>query len=487
MSESRTQRWLWGVLGVALVLRLTLLAANLRPGGFAHYFTPDSQGYYLLARQLGEHGQFSQFPGAPAEIFRTPGYPLFLAGVLAVYGENFHALVMVQILLDVLLCWLVYRLGTMLISPPVGLVAAAVQAVTPSSVAYSARVLSDGLFALLLTAGLALLVRHLRAARGWHGLLASRVASGTNTACKQAVPPVIFKDLALLALSGLALGAACLVRPAGLPVIGVAALLLLLRPKRPNGTSLSGRLLSIGVFCVAAAACVAPWVARNHARAGYPRLSSVLDYNLFFYNARALIDARPDIALNDRQRLLALLASEPDWPDQALLNDPVFVRQAGDEGRALILAHPLSYLGVHLRATAGVLLPDAPDVLEVAGLTRGERGTLAVLREQGLLAAVRYYFDGQYGALALAVPLVAIWLIKLLAAIGGAAARLRGAGAGVWLVLLVILYFVLSPGPPANARFRVPIEPLLSVLAAVTLEWVLRKIALWWKVVRSEE
>jgi hypothetical protein len=54
-------------------------------------------------------------------------------------------------------------------------------------------------------------------------------------------------------------------------------------------------------------------------------------------------------------------------------------------------------------------------------------------------------------------------------------------------VLLVILYFVLSPGPPANARFRVPIEPLLSVLAAVTLEWVLRKIALWWKVVRSEE
>jgi hypothetical protein len=38
----------------------------------------------------------------------------------------------------------------------------------------------------------------------------------------------------------------------------------------------------------------------------------------------------------------------------------------------------------------------------------------------------------------------------------------------LWL-LLPILYFVLSTGPVGEARFRVPIEPLLCLLAAAAL------------------
>jgi len=48
-------------------------------------------------------------------------------------------------------------------------------------------------------------------------------------------------------------------------------------------------------------------------------------------------------------------------------------------------------------------------------------------------------------------------------------------GAAGWLVLVTIAYFALVPGPVAHARFRVPIAPLLSVVAAAGFVWVLER------------
>jgi hypothetical protein len=39
-------------------------------------------------------------------------------------------------------------------------------------------------------------------------------------------------------------------------------------------------------------------------------------------------------------------------------------------------------------------------------------------------------------------------------------------GAEVWLCLLLVLLAFLLPGPAAHPRFRVPVEPILSVAAA---------------------
>jgi hypothetical protein len=112
-----------------------------------------------------------------------------------------------------------------------------------------------------------------------------------------------------------------------------------------------------------------------------------------------------------------------------------------------------------------VYLPGAPAVLETLGLTRGQRGTSDVLRREGLLAAVRHYFGDNASAIILAVPLVLLLLVKYLAAAGLLRrVRLR-MPAEVYLLLAVVAVTTLLPGPFGLPRYRVPIEPVLSVAA----------------------
>ena len=62
------------------------------------------------------------------------------------------------------------------------------------------------------------------------------------------------------------------------------------------------------------------------------------------------------------------------------------------EAVRIIREHPWVYARIHLLGSLGVFLPAATDVLQTAGITRGERGTVDVLHTQGLVAAVRHYF-----------------------------------------------------------------------------------------------
>ena len=74
----------------------------------------------------------------------------------------------------------------------------------------------------------------------------------------------------------------------------------------------------------------------------------------------------------------------------------------------IVLAHPGGYAMVHLKGCAGFFLPGATAVLEVAGVTRGQLGTLAVLQEQGLPAAARNYFGDDAAAWTIGILLALI-------------------------------------------------------------------------------
>ncbi len=435
MAASMNKPALWIILAGGLLLRASLLVGGWhRPQRF---FTPDSRDYDALARALIERGQFSRDADGKAEIFRTPGYPLLLAGVYSISGKAVQAAICVQVLLDVLLCLLVYRLAEQLCSRRAGLLAAAFQAFCPAAVAASVRLLSGSLFALLMTGAVLALANQLRSRRvGW------------------------------AVLGGLLMGFACLVRPIGLGATGLAAAVLARRLRHWR---------SAAAFAAAAAALVGPWMIRNFARTGYAGLSGVGDYNLFYCNAAALIEADPNLPLSTEQQALMDLAGRPTPPSQQprLLNDSGFLRRCRREGLAIIAAHPLAYVAVHLRTTLNVSLPAATDVLEVAGVTSGGKGMLGVLRREGLPAAVRHYFGGSLWPLWLCAPMVLVMLVKYAAAAAGGVAHVRvRMSPAAWLIVLMLLYFALIPGPVAHARFRVPIEPLLSVAAGAGIAYL---------------
>ena len=154
-------RWLWIILIVAAALRLALLAGAW--GQRERLFTPDSHDYDQLARAMIERGEFTR-TGQP-EIFRTPGYPAFVAGIYWLSGNSAFAVAGAGIVLDTALCLLTFLLGRELISQRVGLVAAAIQAISPVAIVSSVRLLSGGPFALLVTAALLMLIKCIRTSR----------------------------------------------------------------------------------------------------------------------------------------------------------------------------------------------------------------------------------------------------------------------------------------------------------------------------------
>ncbi|MFA5206931.1 MAG: hypothetical protein WC708_21225, partial [Lentisphaeria bacterium] len=150
------------VYGLALALRGGLFWAGAwRPGAF---LAPDSFDYLRLAKGLWRLGVFGRFE---AELFRVPGYPLFLSGFAWLNELAVPAAVAVQAVLDVGLVWVAGRLarewgGGGAVAERAARWGALWQAASVAAAAGACVVLSDSLFALGLAGLLLGMVRATR-------------------------------------------------------------------------------------------------------------------------------------------------------------------------------------------------------------------------------------------------------------------------------------------------------------------------------------
>lgn len=429
------------ILVAAAVVRLGLLAGAWNAP--QRLETPDSDDYIELSDRLARDATFAR-DGRP-EVFRTPGYPFFLTVGAALGAGWWRVIVAVQIALDVLLVYLTFMLGTMLCSRRVGLIAAAFQAVAVVSIASSLRILSDGLFVCMLTLTILLLVHHFKTGRWWS--LLSAAAMG---------------------------GLACYVRPVGLSFCVLAAAVLLFRPRR---------FRRAGAFAAIVLMLIVPWVVRNAITADFIGFSSFASDSMFYYSAPAVVSEVEGISFDQaREKLERELQELSKDLDGRCVRESESILRA--ERRRITLrtlrAHPLTYARIHAVSGTAVWLPGITDVLEVLGVTTGQRGTLTVLHERGLPAAVKHYLDGKLWALWLCAPAIGLLGGKYVLAALCAAGRVRlRMGAAGWLILLTVAMFAFSGGPAATPRFRVPIEPLVSLAAGagvvMVMDWRRRR------------
>mgnify|MGYP002624541630 CR=1 FL=1 len=111
--------------------------------------SPDAQNYIAMAQRLVEEGVYSFWGNGP-DAYVTPGYPLFLAGCMALFGtgeQGILAVRVLQCLLAAATVLLTYLLGRRVTgSGVVGLIAAALLTGNVPYYYYSQRVLTETLY-----------------------------------------------------------------------------------------------------------------------------------------------------------------------------------------------------------------------------------------------------------------------------------------------------------------------------------------------------
>ncbi len=406
MPDRRNAPLFW-VVAAAIALRVAIAG-----GAWVHpdrlMTEDDSAEYVRLAHNLAAGHGFSQAAAPPfvPDVRRTPVYPSVLAAVFSLPGGGTRAAGLAGVVIAALTVLATFRFAAGLAGETVAWWAALLLALDLTSASYATQLLTEPLFTLLLVMSLLPLVEAPRSTP-----LAPRASL----------------------LAGVLSGLAALCRPIG--VFAFAALAPACRLRSSNAGS-AVRLFAIAA--IAAAALTAGWTVRNYRVSGTATVSSVAATNMYFHRAvyveaflrqRRVEDLRAEWERDFDARAASWSAAER-------------VSWMNEHGRGVVLAHPFVYMWVAMRSVARMLTPDH---IVLSSLTGG--------------------YDTAAFRLLHAAGWVQLAIVYLLAAAGKL--RLwRAAPLRAWIVSLPIAYFVLIGGPEMYPRFRVPIMPFVSVLAA---------------------
>ncbi len=233
---------------MVIVSRRFFLLATLAAFGLRLFFyfrfphiTGDSMIYGDIAKNWLEHGVYglSHASGPEPTWIRLPGYPAFLAACFVLFGrEHYHAVLLVQVAIDVAACFFIADLARRILSERAARLAFLLAALCPFTANYVAAPLAETLSIFCAAVALDLAVAGFMAVesgrRSWRAWLGC----------------------------GVALSAGILLRPDGGLLLAVVGLFLLWRMwKRPAERA---RLFWAGALLLALSlAPLVPWTLRN--------------------------------------------------------------------------------------------------------------------------------------------------------------------------------------------------------------------------------
>lgn len=418
----------------AALVRGAVWAVALGRTGERVLASGDTASYLEPGRNLLLRGVF-QRAGLP-EVGRTPGYPLFLA---LLSGAGLALAALAQCGLSVANVWLTARLARACgASPTEARWAAWLMAFEPLTAIYAPRLLAETLFCTLLLLSLEELATY---------------CTGS--------------DLRRLALGGVALTAATFVRPASyfLPLLWSGALVALFWREGGRRWQAAAVLLATTVPFLAA------WQARNFVVSGFSGFSSIAVRNSYFYSAaevtaraegRSFAEVQRAFGYPDEAAYAAAHREQQGWNEAKKL---AFMR--AEAGR-ILRRHWAEALREQVAGSVVVALtPAAAEVLEMAGLEEEARPE-RVLDQGALRSAWQMARAAPIHTATMA--LFELWLLGLylLAARGALSGRMARPALG--LLLGTALYFLaIAGGVQAVGRFRMPVMPVVCVLAGVGL------------------
>ena len=397
-----------GVTGVALLLRVGYFLL-IRHGGLT---ATDSTDYLHLAERLVRGAGYMSTGGIfPADLTRPPGYPVFLA-IASGWGHiSLQQVALVQILLGAVFAGLLTYVVGRWLGFRCGLIAGGAMALDWSTVLYSPLILADTLFAMLFAIGVAL-----------------------------AVSCVVRRRTVDAVLGGGLLGLAALVKPAGIVAVAPVALAIAIAPRA--NWRLVTCILGLGIVVI-------PWALRNEDRYGIFTVSTIDTVNLYFYTADGVL--REPVLFRQVPALSAADLSTAQWRN---------VRQNPAQVDSRLSSQAWGDIERHLPKAIMQEIWGAGHVVAGTG-----RETLINSTQDRQIPSV----VGTW------IPLGQVLLMWLLAFTGTVSAwRSRRLPRPVLVLLIgaIVALIVPAGGLVGNSRFRLPITPIVCVLAALGYEAV---------------
>lgn len=443
-SDAHFNRILSLVVLAALLIRIGCALPVLLGGGEG--LTRIDSGTYLNpADALLSDGVYLTGPGSGVPMTRRPpGYSVLLAAVFALFGRNLFAASALNCLLSSLTCYPAGLCGKLLGGRRAGYLAAGFFALDLTSLAQAPLLLADSALGLCCAWAVYYALKSRR----------ERTLLPFGMSCLFLALGSWFKPVNVPILIG------------GMPLLAV--LFFGFRRKTLLAWAMNAAVFLLLIF---------PWMIRNY-RCGAEFDMDSNRGEMLFHSGAAILGAvtgEDTATLRDRmahETCAYLDAHGKLYPDTRSRNAYCHKKYL-----ELIRKYPGAFLRTHLPQWE-MLLPDLPTFLENNRLTVTGRGTLDIMRKDGVFAALKNYLDGRFRLLIPALPFLLVTGLLYLGAGMMMLIWLRR-WKTQWLMLILFgifaFFYLFAGGPVTMPRYQIPALPLLCGMAGTWFALIRRK------------
>ena len=441
-EPNESANWFPAAVILLVALRTAFVVAIFAVDGDLH--RPDSPLYLVLAQNLGALGWFSASSEAfTPEVFRTPGYPAFLALFKTLGLDSAYWPIAVQHLLYLITVGIFFFSIRQLLDASMARAMTLFLLIEPGGLAYPSCFLSDTPALLLISASVMSLGFFLR-----------------------------HRHVQSLLVCGLLLGLAILVRP-GVMYLPVVFAFVIWLAHGPNLLSIVRGITPI-LICVLV---ISPWLIRNQTHFGVPYVSAQTSNMFANYHVPLVWESARGIPFGEGQKTFADRLNAEQVQREQTLGRPLDLVESNRMRQTLALnelaQYPAQYayqwgIGI-MKTLLGI------NITEIYASLRLRTNRLHYFEIAETSAPKKLWIFLSHQDVLVAVE-VLMRMVLITLALVGAAAILRSRDPFLVAILLTSAYFVFIPGPMGLARMRFPVEGLLFIQAWLGLRMIVQYV-----------
>lgn len=389
-------------------------------------YDPDSDGYSVMGKALAKGDFLLQTPEAKqSSLFRVIGYPLFL-GIFYSVGLNDLAISGVQLVLDVLNVYLIYLITKRYLEgrkegENIAYAAAVFYAISPLFISFFFKILTEALFTTVF-------------------LLATYY---------------FLKDKKNV--SGILLGMLILIKPVAIFYPVAFAIYNYLKTKNKRQS------IEIVVIALAISSI---WLVRNLVVLNKITYSAISTVNYVCWNGVYLAN---DVGLDNPQWASFIKENKLSSFEECQRRPLEELETLAPKINSFVLANPLLYVKQYVKGAITFFFPTTPNnLLKALGHEQEAVSLTYIYLKKGFDIGflLDYLSKNSFYALIFVVSVIYTIALYILFVLGLKRLYTLKNYALIFLVVALILYNIVAIGPVANYRFRIPVEPLIILVAA---------------------